>query len=288
MGDGAVGRGLAVALSLSGRDVFLAGPPGTPRGTIELEARGFYSGTVSVRSGPVRNAPDHLPVVCALKAYAIPEALGSIRACRPGSVVSVTNGLELEELWGGLETEPAVLTAGFRLEGPAVLTSDGGVFMEKDGHAEKILSGTPIPAHPVHGIGKMVNAKWLVNSVINPLGALTGLRNNALRQSGMGPLIDALVTELAGAVPDDSLEPARAMLNALLAESGNYCSMLQDLKAGRPTELPWLTGIAERRLPGRCPTASTLCALVRAKTLSCRRHAGDIQGEGYSSSSSPM
>lgn len=270
VGDGAVGRGLAVALFLSGEEVFLAGPPGTPRKRIELETRGFFSGRARVETGTVLQAPTRSLVVCALKAYAIPEALASLKSSRPASIVSLTNGLELEELWGGLETEPAVLTAGFRIDGEAVETASGGVFVARQGGAVRALSGTPIPVHPVDDIHVMVNAKWLVNSIINPLGALSGRANNRLLDAGLGPLVEALFAELSRAVPKDCLEPARVMLKALLSGSDNHCSMLQDMRAGNPTELHWLTGVAERRLPGRCPKASVLCSLVRAKTPSPR------------------
>jgi len=263
LGDGAVGRGLAVALS--GDDVFLAGPPGTPRSRATLEARGFFSGRNTVETGDIHHAPRGVPLICALKAYSIAGARDGMRAAKPLCILSVTNGLELWESWGDYRPEPVVLTAGFRMISSQVVASPGKLLVKKGGFGETILHNPSIPLESEIDIEALVNAKWLVNSVINPLGALTGLPNNRLLKAGLGPLVERLFKELSRAVPENCHTRARAMLGYLLEYSGNHCSMLQDVQAGRPTELPWLTGIAKKRLPGRCPTADTLCMLLEAK-----------------------
>lgn len=265
VGDGAVGRGLAVALSISGEEVFLAGPPGTSRRRVTLEAKGLYRGCAAVETGTVRDAPKGAGLICALKAYSIKGAVDGIAAARPGFVASVTNGLGLEELWGRIEPEPAVLTAGFLPDGESVVVSPGHLVAGGDGFIDRLFDKTPLPVRPVADIRLFVNAKWLVNSVINPLGALTGLPNNRLGGAGLGDLVGMLFRELSAVVPESCHAEAGRMLDEILLNSGNLCSMLQDILGGRPTELPWLTGVAEKRLPGGCPTASVLCALVRAK-----------------------
>jgi len=262
VGDGAVGKGLAVALSLSGENVFLAGPCGTPRRSLTLRAEGFFRGRAAVETGVVSEAPHGSVMICALKAYSIAGALDGMRAASPRCLISVSNGLGL---WGEPGPEPAVLTAGFILSGSVVRTSQGVIHVADGGEALRLFQKSVIPAVPVSDITAVVNAKWIVNSIVNPLGALTGLPNDRLVSSGLKPLIDNLFDELSGLVPEESHEQARQMLSGLLRNSGNFCSMLQDLRAGNPTELDWLTGIAEKRLPGGCPAARVLCALVRAK-----------------------
>jgi ketopantoate reductase len=151
------------------------------------------------------------------------------------------------------------------LYGSIVRTSPGVIYVGNESKARRLFQNSRIPAVPVSDITSVVNAKWLVNSIINPLGALTGLPNDRLLPAGLQPLVDTLFDELSRLVPKESHEQARQMLAGLLESSGNLCSMLQDLRAGNPTELRWLTGLAEEKLPGGCPTARVLCALVRAK-----------------------
>lgn len=268
VGDGSVGRGLAVALSLSGETVFLAGPAGTPRRSVTLRTDGFFTGRASIETGVVSDSPPGSVMICALKAYAIDAAAAGMRAASPRCVISVSNGLGLWGSWEGVRPEPAVLTAGFLLSGRSVRTHRGEIYTSENGEALRLFRESPIPVEPVRDMEAVVNAKWLVNSTVNPLGALTGLPNDRLVPAGLKPLIDALFRELSGLVPEDSHKPAERMLAGLLSGSGNLCSMLQDIRAGNPTELPWLTGMAERMLPGRCPTAGALCALVRARALS--------------------
>ncbi len=271
VGDGSVGKGLAVALALSGQSVFMAGPGGTRHRSVTLRTEGFFQGRVTVESGVITEAPSGSVMICALKAYSIAGALAGIRAASPGCIISVSNGLGLWESLEGPQPEPAVLTAGFLPSGPIVRTSPGTIYVGNDGEARHLFQKTPIPAVPVSDITTVVNAKWLVNSIINPLGALTGLPNDRLLSAGLKPLVDALFEELSRLVPEDSHEQARQMLDGLLESSGNLCSMLQDIRAGNPTELNWLTGLAEKRLPGGCPTARVLCALVKAKALASLR-----------------
>lgn len=271
MGDGAVGSGLAVALSLSGREVFLAGPPGTPAGSREIVAEGFIGGRGRVSVGDAFAAPRGAVMVCALKAYHLAGALEGIAAGAPARLINVSNGLFEAGEWGGFTPEPAVLTAGFRLENRVVLTASGELTVVRKGVAEELFRGTSLPVRPVEDIQLQVQAKWLVNSIVNPLGAITGLPNNGLLPAGLSELAETLFRELAPAVRDDCRNASRAMLRAVLEKSENLCSMLQDVREGRPTELPWLTEYALRRLgPDRCPAAAAVCALAVAAGSSAK------------------
>lgn len=271
-GDGAVGKGLAVALS-SSLDVFIAGPQGSGRGKIPLESSGAYSGRTiieKVESGD-RIHCDHC--IVALKAYDLESASKHVISSTNGSCICLTNGMGLEKEWGGSwedRVEPAVLTAGFNLlDKNSVETAEGYLIVSPGGKAEELFMDSPLDVVPTDEIEVSRWSKWLTNSVINPLGALSGLRNNQLIEAGLGATADTLFIELTGVIPADlrdaAVSMARGMLDFLLSSSFNRCSMLQDILAGRRTEIDFLTGLYEKQLPDKCPAAASVTGLVRAR-----------------------
>lgn len=273
-GDGAVGKGLAVALS-GYLDIFLAGPAGSGRGTIEIQAAGAISGNAvieKVESG------DHIHCdycIAALKAYDLKYVAEPAMRSTDGPCVCITNGMGLEDEWGESweeRVEPAVLTAGFHLpDKNFVETAEGDLIVSSGGRAEEIFVKSSLNVVPIGDMEIVRWAKWLANSVINPLGALSGLRNNQLLEAGLGAVADTLFTELARVIPADlrdaAVVQAEKMLDFLLESSSNRCSMLQDIVAGRRTEIDFLTGLHEKRLQVKCPAAASVTGLVKARAL---------------------
>jgi 2-dehydropantoate 2-reductase len=273
-GDGAVGTGMAVALS-SSRRVVLVGPRGAGRGPARIESIGAYPGTAEI----LRSEPDDHPrgdaCMVAVKSYDLREVSRGAEASSDADCICLSNGMGLEAEWGSgwaERVEPALLTAGFRLVSPsAVATTRGTIIVRSHGSAEALLSETPIPLETTSGLETARWGKWLANSVINPLGALTGLPNDKLLEAGLGPLIHGLAAELIVIVPPALREAAAdcstRMLAFLLESSPNMCSMLQDLEAGRKTEISNLTGLCRVLKPEMCPSAEVLTALVRAREV---------------------
>jgi len=266
-GDGAVGIAAAVALSNS-RRVILAGPPGTRTGMDRFSVEGageaelLHTGidALEVRGG----------VVTALKAYSIRKAAPSISRILRGRVVCLSNGMGLQEEWGDIAplVEYAVLTAGFRKTSEtSVSMTPGELYCSEGGMTEALFTDTFISAAPVNDIETMRWAKWYANSIINPLGALSGLPNNMICSSPMAGYIDPLKRELARMMPsEEALEKGEEMLAWLLRHSSNRCSMLQDLESGNGTEIDFLTGYAVKELRGRCPAAMRIMEMVRSRT----------------------
>ena len=213
--------------------------------------------------------------IVAVKSYDLPDVSGPASAAAPGPCICFTNGMGLERLWGagwGSEVEPAILTAGFHLVRPGLVNSHPGeVMVSEGGSAEIIFSRIGIELRSVQDMETMRWAKWLVNSVINPLGALTGTVNNGLGDLGLTPWIQRLFHELLQRIPPSSRDrasvEARGMLEHLLTESGNRCSMLQDIEAGRRTEIDCLTGLLPEGTGDHGPLAGLLTALVGAAYL---------------------
>jgi len=270
-GDGAVGSGLSVTLSLNGHEIELIGPPGSGRGEREISSTGAIRGKATVihheSTDPVRGDV----CIVAVKAYTLAE-ISSSALTSADKILCVCNGMGLDEAWGSRTSdvvEYVVLTMGFRLgSSTSVVVSPGMIFTSDQGDAADLFDSARLSIVRVKSIEAVRWAKWLVNSVLNPLGAITGLRNNQLSGPDLDQVISVLFAELEVVIPDEyrqySVPLAIEMLEHLTRESGNRCSMLQDLQGSRRTEIDFLTGLAEKKLPGRCPTAFAVSALVRA------------------------
>ncbi len=271
-GDGAVGTGLAVALS-SSFNVLIAGPPGSGRGRIKLVSSGACSGSVvieKVESGDNINC-DYC--VVALKAYDLKCAAKPVMDSCEDRCICLSNGMGLEEEWGESwkdRVEPAVLTAGFHLlDRYSVEIAEGDLIVSAGGRAEELFRESSLHVVPTFEMEIVRWSKWLVNSVINPLGALSGLRNNQLLGAGLGTAVDTLFTELVGVIPavhrDSAAKKAREMMDFLLQSQPNMCSMLQDVLSGRRTEIDFMTGLYKKNLKDRCPAAAIVSDLASAR-----------------------
>jgi ketopantoate reductase len=267
-GDGAVGTALSVILAGAGRDVVLVGPPGSGSGDIDVAAAGALEGSARIAHLESDRRVDADVSVVAVKAFDLAAVSGA--ASRSREVVCATNGLGLEREWteDWTRVERMVLTSGYRLTGPRrVETFPGSTHVEEGGTADSLFgaSAPGIERHP--DIEPVVWAKWLVNSVLNPFGALTGAENDRLPGLGLEHSMNLVFEELSALVPGEFgprvVAAAREMLRSLTSGSGNRCSMLQDLDRGSRTEIDFMTGYAEKVKPGGCPLARLLTDLVK-------------------------
>lgn len=273
-GDGAVGIGLAAALSAD-LEIVLIGPAGSPDAWIRIEAAGEAENRRTVRHVPADRAPRCSAVLMAVKATDLAGAADMSRRAGNVNHVCLCNGMGLGGAWGpGWDSvEKAVVLGGFERTGPlSVVIHPGGLIVAEGGFMQSVLEGSRIAGipRPPAALEAARWAKWLVNSSLNPVAALSSLRNDELVPAGLSPLVYGILGEMTPAVPASvrvaALEEARGMLGFLLRSSHNRASMLQDLEAGRPTEIEFMTGLAERILPGECPAASAVACLVRART----------------------
>lgn len=89
--------------------------------------------------------------------------------------------------------------------------------------------------------------KLALNAVINPLTALHKIENGALASREYQPQVQRLCQETLQLFQRLGLEEPEGGLayrleQVILATAANKSSMLQDLQAGRPTELDYITG----------------------------------------------
>lgn len=134
-----------------------------------------------------------------------------------------------------------------------------------------------IPAETASDMRAVLWEKMLYNCALNPIGALTGRRYGELTgDSTTRRLVDQVIREifhvLAAAEISVGWTEAEAYTRhfheALIPPTARHeSSMLQDLRAGRRTEIEALCGAVERlgrEVEVSTPVVSSLAALVRA------------------------
>jgi 2-dehydropantoate 2-reductase len=127
--------------------------------------------------------------------------------------------------------------------------------------------------------------KALLNLAINAVCGIEGVRNGeVLRGTPLRARVAQLLSEalavarVAGIVWDEAKE-AQAVWDAIQSTANNENSTLQDLRAGRPTEVPWLNGTLARM--GR-----ELGVLAEAHEKVARQVA-DLEARGQKSVANP-
>ncbi len=206
---------------------------------------------------------------------------------RGASILLIQNGLGTEELvakalnttkvlrattcMGALRTTPGVVTAT-----GCGLTEIGSRYPENYELVEQLtemMKEVGFDVRSSDNIEGVVWTKTLVNCGINPVGALTGLSNGEVyRNKALRGLIVRLVEEAVKVVKALGVElttddPVRYALGTAKATGNNINSMLQDLRAGKRTEIDAITGEVIRlaKIYGiETPSSEAVYALVKA------------------------
>ncbi len=119
--------------------------------------------------------------------------------------------------------------------------------------------------------------KMLYNCALNPIGALTGRRYGQLTDApATRRLVDGVIREIFAVLeaaeisvgwPDAGAYVRHFHADLIPPTARHESSMLQDLRAGRRTEIEALCGAVERlgrEVEVATPVVSSLAALVRA------------------------
>ncbi|MCG8590813.1 MAG: ketopantoate reductase family protein [Proteobacteria bacterium] len=139
------------------------------------------------------------------------------------------------------------------------------------------LSSGGLPCAPAKDIARDLLAKLLYNCALNPLGALRGVPYGVLGESAATrAVMDAVLDEVFDVLGANGLSThwaraedyRRVFYDELLPATAEHeSSMLQDLRAGRETEIESLSGAVERLgqdVGVETPVNAALAALVRA------------------------
>lgn len=202
-------------------------------------------------------------------------------------VLLIQNGLGTEELVARELDTTKVLRAttcmGALQESPGIvhatgcgLTEIGSRYPENYPIVEKLsnmMREVGFDVRSSENIEGVVWTKTLVNCGINPVGALTGLTNGEIYgNKALRGLVVRLVDEAVQVVKMLDIElttedPVRYALGTAKATGNNINSMLQDIRAGKRTEIDAITGEVIRlakSLGIETPSSESVYALVKA------------------------
>lgn len=142
-------------------------------------------------------------------------------------------------------------------------------------------------------IDGVVWTKTIVNCGMNPVGALTGLTNgDVYNNKALRGLVLRLVQETARVAEGLKIrlttdDPVRYTLGTAKATAANINSMLQDIRAGKRTEIDSITGEVirlARQLGIDTPANDSVYALVKALEFEYLRKSGSQSAAGIVSS----
>lgn len=274
VGAGALGVTFAARLAAVGPVAVIARTEARAQGLragIEVGGRRIRFAAFAAADAP---RADH--VIVLVKAGDTEAAARTALAMRPHAVLSLQNGLveeRLRELLGTVQCGQGVTTAAAWRDGERVVPVGLGETLVPRGFeavAEQ-LSRAGLPARVEPEIYAARLAKLLVNLAINPVTALFRVPNGALANPPYRVFVEALVREAwpilrsEGLALDEAAAKKR-VFDVIAGTAENRSSMLQDVLAGRPTEIDALT-VAFLSLAARhraaAPTHAAFCHLLR-------------------------
>ncbi|HYW52750.1 MAG TPA: 2-dehydropantoate 2-reductase [Dongiaceae bacterium] len=292
VGTGAIGLAFAAGLARA-HDVVLLARRGVVAETIARDGVCVEAGDggvthVAVRAtADPRSFADRDAVIVAVKAYATTDALAPLRGVLPAHalVATVQNGIDNADdaraalpgarIIAGSTTQGAVLLGDGRVRtvnrGITTFARDDSAAPGSDALAAAFASAG-LDARVVDDVNLLLWRKLVIVAAINPLGALTGSANGTLATDpDLAPLARALAAEAAAVALAEGVDPGdawAAVEAAARATAANRNSMLQDLDAGRPTEIDATSGAIVRRARTHgiaVPVTETVLRLVRAR-----------------------
>jgi len=226
-------------------------------------------------------------ILLAVKAYNVRQAAFQVKPMMGPKtmVLYIQNGLNVDsgvaEVLEGSHLLRGVTFCGSILEKPGAITYTaagdtlvgapfGGEAEVKAEEVAEVLSEAGLPAKVMRNVESVVWTKTLVNAGINPYAALLGVRNGELLEvDGMKEILAETVKEGVSVAENTGVslegDAVALMFETVKATANNVNSMLQDVRAGRKTEIDYLNGaVAEigRREGVPTPLNSAVTSLI--------------------------
>jgi 2-dehydropantoate 2-reductase len=200
-------------------------------------------------------------VIILVKAYDTAAALKTASRMKAKGIVSLQNGL--------IDAVPqGVTTAAAYRDGKRVVPVATGKTLLPPGYEAlaKLLREAGFDARVARDIERARYRKLLANVCLNPVTAAFRIRNFEVTKPPYSRFVEALAREAAPVVGISPSAAIRRVMNVAKATAGNRSSMLQDVLAGRRTEIEHLTGALlrlARRRRVNVPTHAAFYQLIR-------------------------
>lgn len=195
-------------------------------------------------------------VLITVKAFDLESALDTLAPRLDDShlVVVLQNGLGIRNLAERVLERPVVrgvtfMAAALEEPGHVAFNAAGKTYLPADEEVLDLWRRCDMPVERVADIATYVWRKLAINAVINPLSALLGVSNGellSLPNVTLG-LIQELVSVARLEGQELEVDATVSKVEASMRQTAhNRSSMLQDVRAGRRTEVDWITGAIVR------------------------------------------
>lgn len=236
--------------------------------------RGVLVGAARFR--PEAFGPEDLPqadwVIVLVKAHQTAAAARIAARMQPKGVLSLQNGLVEEALKKALPGVPAfqgVSTEGAYRDGTKVIHAGSGESLLPRGFAPlgRLLAKAGFRVRLAKDLKAARLRKLFVNACMNPVTALFRIRNGETLEPRYRAFSEALAREAAAVLEREGLKvDPQILFEVAKATAANRSSMLQDVLAGRKTEIDALNGALmglARRHRMRLPTHVAFYRLIK-------------------------
>lgn len=290
-GCGALGSLMASRLIESGIDVQVLQRPGAQHDalaengiTIEADGQRKQYPLAGISDDPAKLSPSPLIIVL-VKAYSTPDiAPAKPLLTEDGIALTLQNGLGpadvLADIFGNDRTAAGTSTIGAYTISPGI-TGLGGwgdtVLGPWDADTDvswiaELFNSNGLPADLVDDPRPAIWRKLAINAMVNTVTALTGLRVGGTRESQLLiDLMEGLGREAATAaaranVAFDFDGVWEQNMRNLVRTAANKTSMLQDIEAGRKTEIDAISGSILKYADSESdfPCTRTVYALIKS------------------------
>lgn len=287
IGAGALGSVFASALLQAGNAVTLLGRRPTPHITVCEPPCSVQEKPLHVETDP-RTVASAEFVLMLVKAYDTAAATQDIAPyLRPdATLVTLQNGLgnvarirehlpPTQEVLAGVTSQAARrVSPGLILHtgaGPTMIGYESRSQYVTSANLARILTHAGLPATTTGDIDRFIWQKVAVNAAINGLTAIARVPNGELlMRTSLFDAADVLVDEASAVASMHGYDLAaiqNTLRDTIAATADNRSSMLQDVEAGRRTEVDAIYGslIAAGRMSGLAtPALTVIDALVRS------------------------
>ncbi|OYT60432.1 2-dehydropantoate 2-reductase [Euryarchaeota archaeon ex4484_178] len=246
---------------------------GLTRGIFDLEAESYYPGGFDL-------------IILTVKAYDTQKAAEDIKKeYGDESLITFQNGVGIVDMLRDFDVIPGVTSHGATMISPGVVkhAGYGDTFIgEKDGHlSERVFeiarnfTDCGLKTEVVNDIMERRWIKAAINACINPLAAVMNVPNGVLvEDEHLREIMRCIADECSRTLAEREINVDVYSLAVDVARKTeeNICSMLQDIRRGKRTEIDFITA----------PFISGICNLTLYRMIKFleRRGEGDFEPVG--------